>query len=309
MSELNRAPRRSIPPLDIDLSIEHGPVINPAFTRNRDKVILRSIRAIRERESERLSDVHIKLPLRARLETNSNDGQANEEIAIEAQRDVRLQQKKLARPAFAPEQYEVLKAKLWSRYSEKGMKVLAFVGANTGSGVSTTASNFAATLAQDARAKVLLIDANLRTPQKLPAKRDTEIDNRPDVALAGLLAAELADRNIIPGSGNVCVLPNHTKCALPLTLFQSEAFDQFLKAVRERFDHVIIDAPPLQGFAESIVLSRKADGVILVVEAGQTRRRVGLWAKQQIEEAGGKILGVVLNKRKFYIPNWLYRFT
>jgi Mrp family chromosome partitioning ATPase len=56
------------------------------------------------------------------------------------------------------------------------------------------------------------------------------------------------------------------------------------------------------------VLSRKADGVILVVDAGRTKRRAGLWAKQQIDDAGGKILGVVLNKRKFYIPNWLYRY-
>ncbi len=308
MSELKRASRRPVPPLDIDLSIEHGPVINPAFTKNRDKVILRSIRAIRERESERPNDVHIKLPLRARLETTSKDGLANEEITVEAQRDVRLQQKKLARPAFAREQYEVLKAKLWSRYSEKGIKVLAFVGANSGSGVSTTASNFAATLAQDARAKVLLIDANLRT-SKNSNKRVAESESRPGAEIAGLLAEELSTGNVLSRFGNVSVLPSHTKCALPLTLFQSEAFDDFLKAVRERFDHVIIDAPPLKGFAESIVLSRKADGVILVIESGQTRRRVGLWAKQQIEEAGGKILGVVLNKRKFYIPNWLYRFT
>ncbi len=308
MSELKRASRRPVPPLDIDLSIEHGPVINLAFIQNRNKVILRSIRAIRERESERLSDVQIKLPLRARLETRSNDGSANEEIAVEAQRDVRLQQKKLAPPAFAAEQYEVLKAKLWSRYSEKGMKVLAFVGANSGSGVSTTASNFAATLAQDARSKVLLIDANLRVSKK-SSKLPAEMDGRRGAEIAGLLAAELSTNSIVPGSGNVSVLPSHTKCALPLTLFQSEAFDDFLKAVRERFDHVVIDAPPLKGFAESIVLSRKADGVILVIESGQTRRRVGLWAKQQIEEAGGKILGVVLNKRKFYIPNWLYRFT
>lgn len=94
---------------------------------------------------------------------------------------------------------------------------------------------------------------------------------------------------------------------MPLALIQSEAFDRFLATVRERFDHVIVDAPPLQGFPESLVLSRKVDGVVLVVESGKTRKRTALWAKQQVVDAGGTLLGVVLNKRKYYIPNWLYR--
>ena len=43
-------------------------------------------------------------------------------------------------------------------------------------------------------------------------------------------------------------------------------------------------------------------------EAGKTREQVAVWAKKELEEAGGKVLGVVLNKRKYYIPEWIYKW-
>ncbi len=308
MSSANSASVRSVPPLDIDLSIEHGPVLNPAFRGMRDRVALRKNEAVRKTLPKDVADVHLRLPLDARLETPTHNGHANGEISVVAQRDVHLQQTTLVPTAFAAEHYEILKAKLWSRYAENERKVVLFMGATPGTGASTTASSFAATLARDPQSKVLFINGNLRPSNKDQNKSLTNGNADPNVALAGLLTAESTVMSSALGTGNMCVLPNKTKCALPLSLFQSEAFDQFLQTVRERFDHVIIDAPPMQGFPESIVLSRKADGVILVVDAGRTKRRAGLWAKQQIVDAGGKILGVVLNKRKFYIPNWLYRY-
>lgn len=308
MSASNLSSARSVPPLDIDLSIELEPVMNPAFKRISQQMAVRRMQAVREQAAENIKDVHLKIPLEARIETRPRDRQARGEIAVDAQRDVHLQQAAIAPPAFAAEQYEILKAKLWTRYPEKEMKVLLFVGATVSAGASTTASNFAATLARDSQTKVLLINANLRPQSKEVAKLSRDVNSDQNVALAGLLEAESTVMVAGAGAGNLCILPNGTKTPLPASLFQSAAFDQFLKTVRERFDHVIIDAPPLQGIPESIVLSKKADGVIMVVDAGSTRRRAGLWAKQQVEEAGGKILGVVLNKRKFYIPNWLYRF-
>ena len=94
---------------------------------------------------------------------------------------------------------------------------------------------------------------------------------------------------------------------MPLSVFQSEAFDEFLQKAREFFKYVVVDAPPLAGHPETLLLSRKADGVILVIESEKTRKQSALWAKKQIETAGGKLLGVVLNKRKYRIPNWLYK--
>jgi Mrp family chromosome partitioning ATPase len=77
--------------------------------------------------------------------------------------------------------------------------------------------------------------------------------------------------------------------------------------MRESFDYLILDAPPVTIFSETQVISSKVDGVILILESGKTRRQVAQKAKKEIEAAGGNFLGVVLNKRKFYIPKWLYK--
>ena len=163
MSESKRTHFRLADALDLDISIEPDPKLNLAARQDHDGLIARSMQAFKQREAEQIQDVRLKLPLHARLETNFENGQSSEAIAIEAQRDVRLGQAKLVPTVFASEQYQVLKAKLWTRYSEKDMKVVLFVGTTSGSGASTTASNFAAMLAQDPQVKVLLIDANLRT--------------------------------------------------------------------------------------------------------------------------------------------------
>jgi Mrp family chromosome partitioning ATPase len=93
----------------------------------------------------------------------------------------------------------------------------------------------------------------------------------------------------------------------PVGLFESKRFDTFLENVREEFDYVILDSAPLPSFAEARVLCEKVDGVVLVVESGKIRRQVALRAKKELEDAGAQILGVVLNKRKYHIPEWLYK--
>ena len=95
-------------------------------------------------------------------------------------------------------------------------------------------------------------------------------------------------------------------CQKSVGLFESGRFDRFLKKVRESFDYIILDAPPVPRFPECRVLCTKADGVILVLEAGNVRRHVALRAKRTLEEAGARLLGVVLNRRKYYIPEWIY---
>ena len=202
------------------------------------------------------------------------------------------------------EHYEILKANLWARYSETTMQIILFVGAGAKCGTSTAAANFAALLAQEPGAKVLLIDANLRSSERDTSLSTNYLDTAPRVSLVS--GAPQSPVYPVPGSSNLYLLPSGTKCSMPLSLFQPSAFDKFLRTARERFQYVVIDAPPLQGYPESLVLSGKADGVILVVEAEKTRKQNALWAKQQIESAGGRLLGVVLNKRKYYIPKWLY---
>ena len=93
----------------------------------------------------------------------------------------------------------------------------------------------------------------------------------------------------------------------PEGLFQSDQFDEVLQSMRDSFDYVILDAPPVTLFPETRMICNKLDGIILVLEFGQTRRQVALKVKKEIDTAGGNFLGVIINKRKYFIPKWIYK--
>ena len=198
--------------------------------------------------------------------------------------------------------YQSLKVNLLARYPDKSVKTLIFCGTAHGDGSTTTATNFATTLARDCKLKVLLVDANLRTPRLNDIFR---VDRSP--GLSDYIGN--GDSQIPMFSacrGNLYLLPCGSSRSGPIGLFEAKRFDHFLKEAREQFDFVILDAPPVPIFAESRVICPKVDGVILVVGAGKTRRQVALRAKKELEEAGGKVLGIVINRRKYPIPEWIY---
>jgi protein-tyrosine kinase len=87
----------------------------------------------------------------------------------------------------------------------------------------------------------------------------------------------------------------------------SQSTDVLWDQLRERFEYVLIDSPPISASSDGLAIVRKVDGVIFVVEAEKTRWPVALAAKEKIVSHGGNILGMVFNKRRFYIPEFVYR--
>jgi Mrp family chromosome partitioning ATPase len=78
-------------------------------------------------------------------------------------------------------------------------------------------------------------------------------------------------------------------------------------ALRVSFDNILIDCGTLHDSSDAAVLASCVDGVVIVVEAGRSRRDQVVNAQRTIEQAGGKFLGFVLNKRRYPVPEWLYR--
>lgn len=78
-------------------------------------------------------------------------------------------------------------------------------------------------------------------------------------------------------------------------------------ALRVSFDNILIDCRSLHTSPDAAVLSGSVDGVVVVVEAGRSRRDQILNAQRTIEQAGGKFLGFVLNRRRYPVPEWLYK--
>ncbi len=78
-------------------------------------------------------------------------------------------------------------------------------------------------------------------------------------------------------------------------------------ALRVSFDNILIDCGALKDSTDAAMLASRVDGVVIVVDAGQSRREEILNSQRMIETAGGKFLGFVLNKRRYPVPEWLYK--
>ncbi len=81
----------------------------------------------------------------------------------------------------------------------------------------------------------------------------------------------------------------------------------YLERLRRDYRYILIDCPSLREAEHAVVLAPLVDGVVLVVEANRTQKEQFLYADRAIKNAGGRILGHVLNKRTYVIPDWLHR--
>jgi capsular exopolysaccharide synthesis family protein len=226
------------------------------------------------------------------------------QVSSPAQKDIATfsPNRGLMRPT--PKWFEELKTKIQTQYADGSMKTIMFTGTCHGEGASATAAGFASCLARDYQFKVLLMDVNMRTPGLHKFFDMDQTYGLLDV-FSNVLPFEPNIRDVT--QGNLYVITCNGDFSGSVSLFESDRFSEFLKTMRKSFDYLILDAPPVTIFSEAQVISSKVDGVILIIESGKTRRQVALKAKKEIEAAGGNFLGVVLNKRKFYIPKWLYK--
>ncbi|MBX7256422.1 MAG: hypothetical protein K1Y02_08675 [Candidatus Hydrogenedentes bacterium] len=99
---------------------------------------------------------------------------------------------------------------------------------------------------------------------------------------------------------------NASIVSLP-TLVASPKFEPFITRMRKQYDIILIDSRPFTDGMDAALLSPVADGTILIVDAGSSRWQVVRNAVDQVVSQRGTLLGVVLNKRKHYIPNFIYR--
>ena len=206
-------------------------------------------------------------------------------------------------PAEESEKYDAIKIRLLTRPSQEALKTILLTGSSTGSGTTTTAVNFAMSLAREADVKVLLIDANSRAP------RLHELVNMDyDQALSFMLTQKDSANSFFTRiKENLYVLANDSRQPGPPIPFNSPRFDNLLKAARQAFSFVILDSPTVNDYLDPLLICSRVDGVILVVDAGKTRRKEALNAKTELQNSGANIVGVILNRRKYYIPAWLYK--
>jgi capsular exopolysaccharide synthesis family protein len=182
-------------------------------------------------------------------------------------------------------------------------KIIQFVGSRHEEGTSTVVRRFAETIATRIDKSVLILDADRHEPCQnrfFRVKTDTALEDMIDNEDAAAQALHKIDNsNLFVGllSKNAGHAPY---------LIDTARYDRLWEFLRERFDIVLIDSPPATSSADFLSLANRSDGVVLVVEADKTRWPVLKNVKDRIVKNGGNILGIVLNKRRHYIPRWIY---
>lgn len=172
-------------------------------------------------------------------------------------------------------------------------RTISFTSADQADGKSTIAMNTAISMGQ-MKARVLLIDADLRRPSL-----HTKLKVSNDVGLSDVLVgvSQLDDAIRPTDHPGVSILSSGRPAPNPVGLLQSEAFDRLLKAARERFDFVIVDAPALRSIVDGIVLGVKTEGTVLVVSSTSSEGRSVRLAVEKLRSVGGiNLVGVVLNR-------------
>ena len=202
----------------------------------------------------------------------------------------------------AVSQLHQLKYNLLSINSGSKIRAVLFSSCTEGEGTSTVLVDFAGTLAANGE-KVLLVDANLRTPSLHSALRVGMDNGLTDLLLGRCTLSEAIRETGVP---NILVIPGGTPHPNPIIVLESESLDSQIKEMKERADWVLFDSPPITHHMDSVVLAPKVDGVVMVVEAERTRWEVAENARKSIKGGNGNVLGVILNKRRYPIPEWLY---
>jgi len=174
---------------------------------------------------------------------------------------------------------------------DKPCKVILVSSAAPSEGKTTVACSIAIALAQGGQ-RVCVVDADLRRP-----RLHRIFDRAGDVGLTNALVgdatlAEVAKPTLVP---NLWAIPAGPLPPNPADLLHSERFRKFMHELRERFDRVIIDSPPLVAVTDSAIISTLVDGTVFVVRAFQTGKHVSAQGLRALRDVEAPIMGGVLN--------------
>jgi capsular exopolysaccharide synthesis family protein len=194
--------------------------------------------------------------------------------------------------SFAAEQYQNLRLKIERLRQARDLRIIAVTSPGASDGKTITSINLAGALARGSASRVLLIDADLRRPElanQLRLGADgvgfADLVGPGDVRLNDVVQA-VEGHNIDVISAGAISGPIHD-------VFRSSRLPQLLSDARTSYDYIILDTPPLVPVVDSALLSRVVDGVLVVVAANKTPRKLLEEALNELDAS--KVVGIVFN--------------
>ena len=202
--------------------------------------------------------------------------------------------------SITAEAYRTLRTNIQYSSFDKEVRVIVVTSSEAGEGKSTTAGNLAISFSQTQK-KTIMIDCDLRKPS---LHKKFRISNM--VGLSDLLKGKESLKEAVHKYNDYLdILTSGKIPPNPSEMLGSHSMENLIERLKDEYDMIIIDSAPLQAVTDAQILSRKADGTILVVRAEKTKRDSVIQAKELLQKVDANILGVVLNgveniRKKYY---------
>ena len=189
------------------------------------------------------------------------------------------------------EAYRILRTNIEFNRKNPEDNAITVVSGGAGEGKSTTLVNLAYICAQGGYT-TLMIDADLRRP-----RLHTFFDINNSVGLTNYLTTELMLEDVILQTpvDNLYFMPSGILPADAAGILNSRRMSELIQDVKQRFDLVLVDSPPILGVSDASVLASEVDLTMIVVQHRKLPRNMLLRVKQAVENVGGNVIGVVLN--------------
>ena len=215
-------------------------------------------------------------------------------------------------------EFLALKQAVQQAHTEQGKQIFTVTSSIAGEGCTTIAYYLALMLVQSMndpdndekfeyskfqQRGILIIDGNLEKPA---LHKLFNVDQR--MGLTEFMMStnsSIYTKKIYTNKMNLITSGNSNKQWHDL--WNSDRIELLFNNLRQQYEYIFIDAPPVISQPETLALSKFTDGALLVVKANETRTQVIQEAADQLQNNGVKVLGVVLNERKFFIPKGIYK--
>lgn len=213
------------------------------------------------------------------------------------------------------EAYKQLRTNIEFSSIDKDIQVLVVTSSDSAEAKSTTAYNLAKVMAAQ-KNRVLLIDCDLRIPD---VHKNLKLSNRNGLTNAlinneldiNALSKYIQSHKVPQGINDLFVMTAGSTIPNPLEVLSSKRFKEFINFLRQHFNFIVIDAPPVLPVADAIPISLSADGVLFCVASNQTVKERAVQAVTQLRRAKVNVIGTVLtmiesSSSSYYNYNYNY---
>jgi capsular exopolysaccharide synthesis family protein len=203
------------------------------------------------------------------------------------------------------EQYRIMRTNLRSLSPDQPLHSFAITSSVRGEGKTVTCCNLALAFAQETERKVILVDADLRKPAVHKIFNVSREPGLADILVDGVDINQFLSHPLIH---NLYIIPAGKHPPNPSELIVSQRFRDIILRLKEKFNYVFFDCPPILPVTDAGVLGSQLDGTILIVKAAATGALDVERALSLLKDANAKPIGAVLTQVVSYIPYYLYRY-